>query len=184
VCAVLCTAVCGCGGSQGRVWRGPRIRSTGESIYAPPVEPPPEIMAEPMYQQDVAPPIRPGDLEPVPTPAIKLEQELPPPPPEEQEAVQFLIPVQPSPMPNALSPAESKPVLEQSSAVRPLRRDSSGEVLGDGKIAMRMKGHSTFPRQTNTNAPARLMHIEADEDASPGLMQVQYVPMLAPVPAR
>lgn len=182
-CTVLCLAVCGCGGSQSRVWRGPRIRSTGESIYAPPVDPyyaaPPLIERAPLEQ--IAPPVRPGDLEPLPTPAIRLQEELlPPPPAEDEESVQFILPVPPSSMPNALDPVDSRPILEQSSAERPMRRDRS-EDLGEGKIALRMQGHSTYA----ASQPARLLCIEPEEktDLPTGLMQVQYVPLLAPVPA-
>ncbi len=181
-CTVLCLAVCGCGGSQSRVWRGPRVRSTGQSIYASPVEPyhaaPPLIEPAPLEQ--IAPPVRPGDLEPLPRAAIRLEEELPPPPAEDEESVQFILPVPPSSMPNALDPVDSRSILEQSSAERPMRRDRS-EILGEGKIALRMQGHSTYV----ANQPARLLRIEPEEKTAlpTRLMQVQYVPLLAPVPA-
>lgn len=190
VCAALCLSAVGCGTSQGRIWRGYRSRmttlmapetgsSSSNSMYAPPVEPPyePARMAEP---NSVAPPVRSGDFEPMPTPALRFENELPPPPAEDEESVQFTIPVPPSPMPNALNPIESKPILEQSSATGAGR--GPAEVLGEGKIALRIEGHSTFTPRTN---PARLMPIEPLDAAKPfqGTMQVQYVPHLAPVPA-
>ncbi len=188
VCTILCLAACGCGGARTRTWNGPRVRSTGESIYAPPVEPmlpaAPQYHAPPPSQRsyDVAPPVRPGDLEPMPTPALRLEQELPPPPVEAEESVQFLMPGPASPMPNALYPDQSRPLLEQSSAERPAGLRST-QVLGEGKIALRMQGHSTHPDNQAGRRPAMLMPIELEEgNQQPGMMQVQYVPLLAPVP--
>ncbi|QDT53206.1 hypothetical protein Pan44_12220 [Caulifigura coniformis] len=184
----LCVASCGCGGAQARAWRGPRLRAgypgANSSIYTPPVEPPRE--PAPVFEQpqdQIAPPVRPGDLEPAPTPAIRLEAELPAPPSESEESVQFMLPVPPSRMPNALDPVDSRPLLEQSSAERPIRRDS-GEMLGEGKIASAMRGHSTYTASHAGRSAVRLMRIESDtfEQAPMGMMQVEYVPLLAPVP--
>jgi len=154
------------------------------SIYAPPVEPPRE--PSPFYEQpqnEIAPPVRPGDLEPLPTPAIRLETELPGPPSESEESVQFILPVPPSRMPNALDPVDSRPLLEQSSAERPMNREA-GELLGEGKIASAMRGHSTYPTTQTSKATVRLLRIEPESvDQLPqGMMQVEYVPLLAPAP--
>jgi hypothetical protein len=194
VCAALCAAVCGCGGSQTRIWRSPRQKALfgspgmgttgGESIYAPPVAPPyePAPASEPA-PRDIAPPVRPGDLEPMPTPAVPLQTELPPPPEEEEESVQFTIPVPASPMPNVLNPVESKPLLEQSSGERPAN-GGPVEVLAEGKIALRMQGHSTFNAARSSRFPAQRTVVKPPIADLPqdGAMQVQYVPLLAPVP--
>jgi len=182
--ALLCFAFSGCGVSKTRIWRGPRVRSSmsgaSGSIYSPPVEPESNYAPMPEPQpREVAPP-RPADFPATPTPALELEEELPPPPAENEESVQFILPVPPSRMPNALDPPTSKPMLEQSSAVRPLRREE-GETIGEGKIASIMPGHSTFAT-SESNRPARLLRIEADEPSTE-LMQVQYVPLLVPAPA-
>ncbi len=189
IVVALCLTACGCGGSQGRAWRGPRYRASmkipggveSNPAYVPPVEPP-ATAPPPAPPRNMAPPVLPGDLEPMPTPAVKLQEELPPPPAEDEESVQFLIPVPASPMPNALSPVPAKPVLEQSSAERPSNRGSS-EVIGEGKIAVRIQGHSTFPDPRVTE-PVRLMPIESLDGmtAGQGTMQVQYEPILAPTP--
>jgi hypothetical protein len=187
----LCLAAVGCGGAESRVWRGPRLRSGGyaaDPVYAPPVEPSPaprmlEPVREPM--PELAPPVRLEDLQPPPAPTIRLEQELPAPPSEDEESVQFIYPAPPSSMPNALYPDDSpKPILEQSSAERPTSRDPR-EVLGEGKIALNMRGHSTFMANRTNGANVRLMRIEPEHDqASSTLTQVQYQPLLAPVPGR
>jgi hypothetical protein len=83
-------------------------------------------------------------------------------------------------MPNALFPTESHPILEQSSAERPATREAT-EVLGEGKIALRMPGTSTLAGTAPRRQPARLMPIEVD-DAPGQTMQVQYAPKLLSVP--
>ena len=195
VCAALCAAVCGCGGSQTRIWRSPRQRAVfgsfgtgttaGDSNYAPPVEPPYESApaSEPALLQDVAPPVRPADLEPMPTPAAPMPAELPPPPAEEEESVQFRFPSPASPMPNVLDPVKSKPLLEQSSLESPANGDPI-ELLADGKIALRMQGHSTFNAVRSSRFPTQRTEVKPQEVelAQDGAMQVQYVPLLAPVP--
>src|SRR5436190_22977828 len=118
----LCVAIVGCGGTPHRVYRGPRLRSGGyatDPVYAPPSELPYE---QPPFQEPLrepvpdiappAPPVRPGDLTPGPSAALRLREEVPPPPSEDEESVQFIVPV-PTPMPNARYPNESKPILEQ-----------------------------------------------------------------------
>jgi hypothetical protein len=185
----LSVAVVGCGGAESRVWRGPRLRSGGyatDPMYAPPVDPgyqptypAPQPMLEPM--PEMAPPVRPDDLRPAPPQALRLQEELPPPPSEEEESVQFIVPVPPTSMPNALYPEDSKPILEQSSAERSSDREPK-EVLGEGKIARNMRGHSTFIANQTGRSGVRLVRIEPEQDAAPGLMQVQYLPLLAPVP--
>ena len=84
-------------------------------------------------------------------------------------------------MPNSLYPEESKPILEQSSAERPRNRQPK-EVLGEGKIALNMHGHSTFAANQSGRTGVRLLRIEPDQDQLPTMTQVQYLPLLAPVP--
>jgi hypothetical protein len=192
VVLALCVAAVGCGGTQSRTWRIPRPRaftavpgwSDGTGAYSAPVEPAytPPATSEPMPQPEMAPPAPMAPRNSVPTPAIPLtpmEEPLPPPPDESEESVQFRMPAPPSRMPNALIPVEARPTLEQSSAERPTGRPSA-EVLGEGKIALRIQGHSTCPSTLRGAAP-RLTGIET-EDASPALMQAQYVPQLLPTP--
>jgi len=190
IALALCCAAAGCGASESRVWRGPRLRSGGyvtDPAYAPPVEPPPaprmlEPMSEPM--PELAPPVRPQDLQPPPAPTIRFDQELPAPPDESEESVQYTVPAPPSSMPNALYPEESRPLLEQSSAERPANHRAA-PVLGEGKIAHNMRGHSTYIACEARQSHVRLLPIEPDHATSePNMMQVQYLPVLAPVPAR
>ncbi|OAI57106.1 hypothetical protein AYO47_08350 [Planctomyces sp. SCGC AG-212-M04] len=166
------------------------MRSGGyatDQVYAPPIEPPFE---QPPFQEPLsqpgpdfappAPPARPGDLNPAPSAALRLREEVPAPPSEDEESVQFLFPA-PTPMPNALYPNESKPILEQSSAERPSNRQPK-EVLPEGKIALNMRGHSTFTTSEWKHTSLRLQPIETEQEPAK-LMQVQFLPRLAPVPA-